>query len=113
MVNVKGKVCPVLGIILIKFLLSRAHVNQECKWFGHSTLDIYDPFQRGIQVVFSKKLSSDDPMFGMIFDIFTVSLRRKFDAALNVEGPFSPFSTLLITLSSSIFDLAFVPLNQS
>ena len=55
MVNVKGKVCPVLGIILIKFLLSRAHVNQECKWFGHSTLDIYDPFQRGIEVVLSKK----------------------------------------------------------
>ena len=113
MVNVKGKVCPVLDIIFIKFLLSRAHVNQECKWFGHSTLDIYDPFQRGIPVVFSKKLSSDDPMFGMIFDIFTVSLRRKFDAALNVEGPFSPFSTLLITLSFSIFDLAFVPLNQA
>ena len=52
-------------------------------------------------------------MFGMIFDIFTVSLRRKFDAALNVEDPFSSFSTLLITLSSSIFDLAFVPLNQA
>ena len=55
MVNVKGKVCPVLDIILIKFLLSRAHVNQECKWFGHSTLDIYDPFQRGVEVVLSKK----------------------------------------------------------